>query len=246
MGQAIVIASGKGGTGKTTLAGGLSSCLAALGHRVVCVDADTGLRNLDIVLGLADRAVMDFGDVLSGATPLPEALTAQPNIPGLFLLSAPSAPVAVDAKAFACMIEELENHFDYVVVDAPAGVGEGFQTAVGACRRAILISHLEQTALRDAAATVELLEGLGVAQIQLVLNRVRPQFVRHRLAMNVDDAMDVTGLPIVGLVPEDEHVITAANMGVPLVLQGPTPAARACLHIARRLLGRQVPLLKFK
>ncbi len=244
MGKTFLVTSGKGGTGKTTLTAGLSSCLAALGRRVVCVDADIGLRNLDMVLGLSDRVALDFTDVLSGAASLEQALYPHPKVPGLFLLSAPIETKAeqIDATLFAEMIDVLRQASDYCFVDSPAGVGTGFSMAARACQHALLVSALELPSLRDGARTVELLEKMGIERAHLVLNRVRPGLVRLRGALNVDDAMDLVGLPLMGLVPEDATVIAAANKGVPLILCGKTDASTAFLNMAKRLEGMMVPL----
>ncbi len=244
LGRAILVTSGKGGTGKTTLTAGLSSCLAALGRKVVCVDADIGLRNLDLVLGLSDRVALDFCDVLSGAATLEQALYPHPQIKGLFLLAAPTETRAeqVDAALFAEMIGVLKQACDYCFVDSPAGLGAGFSLAAGACDQALIVSSLEQPSLRDAARAVDLMDKLGIAPIQLVINRVRPNLLGKRGAFNVDDAMDMVGLPLVGIVPEDAAVIAAANKGLPLVLFGRSGASHAFHSIAKRLEGQQVPL----
>jgi septum site-determining protein MinD len=242
MGTAIMVTSGKGGTGKTSLTAGLSSCLAALGHRVLCVDLDIGLRNLDIALGLDDRAVMDFTDVMELRCPLLTAVAEHPSIHGLFLLTAPLSLSELDISSFCRMMQEAREYFDYIFMDSPAGLGDGFQLAMAAADRAIVVSATEPAALRDAQrAVAELLP--QVSEIHLVMNRVQPKLIR-KLRTSIDYAMDTAGLPLLGIVPEDKDVTVAASQGIPLVLYSHKQAAMAYLNIAKRLKGSKVPLMK--
>ncbi|HIT01291.1 MAG TPA: AAA family ATPase [Candidatus Enterenecus merdae] len=244
MGTAIMVTSGKGGTGKTTLTAGVASCLAALGHRVLCLDLDIGLRNLDIALGLADRAVMDFGDVMAQRCPLLTAAVEHPDIQGLSLLTAPLSLNQPDEGAFRAMVAEAKDNFDFVFMDSPAGLGLGFQLAMAAADRAILVSATDPAALRDAQMAVSHLVG-QVDPIHLVMNRVQPKLI-GKLRTTIDHAMDAAGLPLLGLVPEDQRVTLAAASGVPVVLIGRKGACPAYLNIARRLLGRKAPLLHIR
>lgn len=244
MGTAIMVTSGKGGTGKTTLTAGVASCLAALGHRVLCLDLDIGLRNLDIALGLADRAVMDFGDVMAQRCPLLTAAVEHPDIQGLSLLTAPLSLNQPDEGAFRAMVAEAKDNFDFVFMDSPAGLGLGFQLAMAAADRAILVSATDPAALRDAQMAVSHLVG-QVDPIHLVMNRVQPKLI-GKLRTTIDHAMDAAGLPLLGLVPEDQMVTLAAASGVPVVLIGRKGACPAYLNIARRLLGRKAPLLHIR
>lgn len=242
MGTAIMVTSGKGGTGKTSITAGVSSCLAALGHRVLCVDLDIGLRNLDIALGLDDRAVMDFTDVMEYRCPLLTAVTEHPSIRGLYLLTAPLTLADPDMDRFCQMMDEAREYFDFIFMDSPAGLGDGFQLAMAAADRAIVVSATEPAALRDAQRTVsELLA--HVSEIHLVMNRVQPKLIRQ-LRTSIDHAMDTAGLPLLGIVPEDKDVVVAASQGVPLILHSHKRAALAYLNIAKRLLGAKVPLMK--
>jgi septum site-determining protein MinD len=244
MGAAIMVTSGKGGTGKTSLTAGLSSCLAALGHRVLCVDLDIGLRNLDIALGLDDRAVMDFTDVMELRCPLLTAVTEHPSIHGLFLLTAPLSLPEPDIAGFCRVINNAKEYFDYIFMDSPAGLGSGFQLALAAADRAIVVSATEPAALRDAQRTVsELLSRID--EIHLVMNRVQPRLIR-KLHTSIDYAMDTAGLPLLGIVPEDKDVMLAASQGVPLVLYSHKQAAMAYLNISKRLTGARVPLMKIR
>lgn len=240
MGTSIMVTSGKGGTGKTSLTAGVASCLAALGHRVLCIDLDIGLRNLDIALGLTDRALMDFTDVMDRRCSLLTGAVEQPDIRGLFLLTAPVRAESLDNARFRQVVREACDLFDYVFLDCPAGLGEGFRLATAAADRAVVVSATEPAALRDAQRAVQELVTLVPVQ-HLVMNRVDPKLM-SRLRTTIDEAMDTAGLPLLGVVPEDDTVPVAASAGVPLVLCGEGPAAVAYLNIANRLLGKKVPL----
>ena len=243
MGTAVMITSGKGGTGKTSLTAGVASCLAALGRRVLCVDLDIGLRNLDLTLGMSDRALMDFTDVMDYRCPLLTAAVEQPEIRNLFLLTAPHTSPGLDQKRFQAVIEEAAEYFDYVFMDSPAGLGEGFQLAMSAADRVIVVSSVDPAALRDAQRAVTELHALP--QLHLVMNRVDSKLIA-KLRTSIDHAMDTAGLPLLGVVPEDPAVTMAAAAGVPLVLASYKGAAPAYLNIAKRLLGQRVPLLRIR
>ena len=243
MGTAVMITSGKGGTGKTSLTAGVASCLAALGRRVLCVDLDIGLRNLDLTLGMSDRALMDFTDVMDYRCPLLTAAVEQPEIRNLFLLTAPHSSPGLDQKRFQAVIEEASEYFDFVFMDSPAGLGEGFQLAMSAADRVIVVSSVDPAALRDAQRTVAELHDL--TQLHLVMNRVQPRLI-SKLRTSIDSAMDTAGLPLLGVVPEDAAVTMAAASGVPLVLATYKGAAPAYLNISKRLMGQRVPLLRIR
>ena len=245
MATVIAVTSGKGGTGKTSLTGAVSSCLAALGHRTLCIDMDVGLRNLDLSLGLADRALMDFTDVLQGRCPLARAAVEHPDIRGLFLLTAPlTLPDGLTEEAMRGLLRQARERFDYILLDAPAGLGPGFQLAVCGCDRAVVVSTSDASALRDAQRTVSEMGG-RTERIHLVVNRVQPKLLR-RLHATIDDAMDAAGLPLLGVVPEDSRVMLAANRGKPLILCANKGAAVAYLNIARRIQGQKVPLMRIR
>ena len=246
MGTVIVVTSGKGGTGKTSLTGGVASCLAALGQKVLCIDLDIGLRNLDISLGMTDRALMDFTDVVEGRCTLERAAVEHPVIRGLYLLTAPVRPTpdALDEEKMKAMLLQARAQFDYILIDSPAGLGSGFRLAVCGADRAVVVSTNDSSALRDAQRTVVEL-GRRLDTIHLVMNRIQPKLLR-RLRTTIDDAMDAAGLPLLGVVPEDSQVILAANTGEPLILFSRKGAALAYLNIAKRLMGQQVPLMKIR
>ncbi len=242
MSCAIVVTSGKGGTGKTSFTGGVSSCLAALGHKVLCIDMDIGLRNLDISLGMTDRALMDFTDVLEGRCSLQRAAARHPVIENLSLLTAPlSLPERIDPAKMDRFIARAKKEYDYILMDSPAGLGEGFLLAVCAADRGIVVSTTDTSALRDAQRVVSQL-AKSLPTLHLVMNRVQPKLLR-RLHTTIDDAMDTAGLPLLGVVPEDQQVILSANSGTPIILTSRKGAAVAYLNIARRIMGQKVPLM---
>ena len=244
MGVVIVITSGNGGTGKTTVTGGVAAALSRVGRKVLCIDMDIGLRNLDITLGLHDRALLDFTDVALGRVPLERAVVSHPDLPGLWLLTAPmQLPGAIRQEAVQSLLYKARGAYDYVLIDSPAGLGSGFRLACSSADRAIVVSTSDASSLRDAQRTVEELAFLH--QIHLVMNRIQPKLLRQ-LRATIDDAMDAAGLPLIGVVPEDPHVILSANQGRPLLPRTRPGAADACRNIALRLEGRQVPIMRIR
>ena len=242
MSVSVVVTSGKGGTGKTSFTGAVGSCLAALGQKVLCVDMDAGLRNLDIALGMSDRAVMDFTDVLAGRCTLDLAAAEHPDIPGLYLLTAPMAlEPGVTEEDMVRLVAQAKERFDFILMDCPAGLGEGFRLACAAADRGVVVSTTDPSALRDAQRTVMTLTP-GMETLHLVMNRVQPKLIR-KLRTNIDEAMNTAGLPLLGVVPEDPKVTLAAGVGKPLSLTTRKDAAIAYLNIAKRLMGQQVPLM---
>ena len=245
MGQVIAVVSGKGGTGKTSLAAHVGLHLAALGNLVLCLDCDMGLRNLDLALGMSDRAVMDFTDVLAGRCTLQEAAAAHPVQKNLFLLTAPSLIRSVDRAAFGRLMNEIRRRFDYCLVDAPAGLEEGFRLAITGCDRAIVVTTTDPTSLRDAQRTVMELGHLPKGKVHLVVNRCKKKLLKS-LRQTIDDAIDTAGLPLLGVVPEDEELPLALGRGVPLVFVYNRCASLAYQNIARRLTGEKVPLMRIR
>jgi septum site-determining protein MinD len=244
LGQSIVVASGKGGVGKTSIVAGVSSCLAKLGKTVVCIDGDAGLRNLDLVLGLQEQAVFDFTDVLQGRIPLGDALTHHPGIPGLSLLAAPIQPPSepVGFEAFRALVKTLEEGADFVFVDSPAGLGHGFAMAAEACGGGIVVTTPNQSAMRGAARCAEVL--YNHTDVRLIVNRVQPRMIKLGHAHTIDEIMDTVGLPLLGVVPEDEMVLAAQNHNVPIVLAADNGASVAFCDVAERLAGNPRPLPK--
>ena len=244
MGTVITVTSGKGGTGKTTVTGGVASCLARLGKTVLCIDMDIGLRNLDISLGLSDRALMDFADVALGNCPLARAAVSHPDLPNLSLLTAHMRlPPQVTAGSIRALLRTARDRYDYIFIDCPAGLGPGFQLATCGADRALVVATNDASSLRDAQRAVE--ELYRLRQVHLVMNRIQPKLLRE-LRTTIDDAMDAAGLPLIGVIPEDRRVILAANMGRPLILEGRRGAANACLNIAKRIEGYRVPIMRIR
>ena len=247
MGQVITVVSGKGGTGKTSFTANVGMALAQMGRRVLCLDCDVGLRNLDIALVMTDRAVMDFTDVLNGRCTLEEGAVEHPAQRKLFLLTAPAGVGAgeVSREAFAEMLPEVRERFDYCLVDAPAGLGRGFQLALAGADRAVVVTTTESSSLRDAQRTVMELNGLGRGQVHLVVNRCRKKLLKS-LHQTIDDAIDSAGLPLLGVIPEDETMPLYAGRGVPLLSSGNNYAAKAYRNIAKRIDGRRVSLMQIR
>ncbi|MBQ9346653.1 MAG: P-loop NTPase [Oscillibacter sp.] len=243
-GQCVGVVSGKGGTGKTSFAAGAASALALRGRRVLCLDCDVGLRNLDLAMGLTDRAVMDFTDVAAARCTLEEAVVEHPRLPGLFLLNAPAGGRSDEAseESIRVLLNAVREQFDFCFLDAPAGLGPGFDLATCGADRVVVITVSDPAALRDAQHTVMRLDRFPQGTVHLVVNRMRRKLMRGARA-TIDDAMDQAGLPLLGVVPEDDALPLALSRETPLVLFAPqSPAARAYRNIAARMLGEYTPL----
>lgn len=246
-GECIAVVSGKGGTGKTSFTAGVGAALALAGQRVLCIDCDVGLRNLDLALGLSDRALMDFSDVAQGRCSLAEAAVRHPRIPELYLLTAPARPRGhpVSPAEMTALMDMVSQEFSYCLLDAPAGLGSGFSLATCAAQRCVVVTTTDASSLRDAQHTVMELNRFPRGSLHLVVNRVRGKLLRHMHA-TIDDAIDAAGLPLLGVVPEDERLILAQNRGVPLLLSGSSLAAVAYGNIANRIMGKHTPLMRIK
>ena len=243
MGKVVAVLSGKGGTGKTTVCAGLAAGLAAQGCRVLCIDLDVGLRNLDIALGLSQVPALSFQDVSEEGADL-TAAAQHPVYETLFFLTAPVGrrPEELDRAAFDRMMEAARQSFDFCLLDAPAGVGAGFQLAARAASLEVLVTGRDPGALRDGARTGEILELMGKEDVRLVVNRVDARLYRS-LHLTVDDVMDWVGYPLLGLVPEDRNVMLAAVHDRPVLLYARRcAAAKAFRRMAKRLQGLPVPL----
>ncbi len=246
MSRVIVITSGKGGVGKTTLTANLGTALAQLERSVVVVDADFGLRNLDLLLGLENRVVYTAADVINGDCRLEQALVKDKRNPKLALLPAAQSrnKLAISVDQMKRIIEDLAARYDLVVVDCPAGIEQGFRNAISGATEAVVVTNPEISAARDADRVVGLLEAAQIRPTQLVINRLRPEMVLTGQMMSVEDVEEILAIPLLGVVPEDKEVIVSTNKGEPLVLSGqPHLAALAIANIARRLTGETVPFL---
>lgn len=243
--EVIVVTSGKGGVGKTTTSANVGTGLAAAGKRVVLIDTDIGLRNLDVVMGLENRIVYNLVDVVEGNCRIKQALIRDKRYPGLYLM--PSAQTkdksAVNPAQMVKMIHVLkEQQFDYIILDCPAGIEQGFQNAIAGADRALVVTTPEVSAIRDADRIIGLLEANEFKQIDLIINRVRFEMIKRGEMMNVSDVSDILAIPVLGIVPDDENVVIATNQGEPLV-GNHTMAGRAYQNICMRILGEDIPFM---
>lgn len=247
MGQVIAVVSGKGGTGKTSFVANVGMGLAQAGHKVLCLDCDIGLRNLDIAMAMTDRVVMDFTDVMAGRCTLEAAAVAHPKQKGLHLLTAPTGIGAesVDRQQFRELFPEIREKYDYCLVDAPAGLGAGFRLAASAAERAVVVTTTDDSSLRDAQRTVMELERLEMRAMHVAVNRCRRKVLKS-LRKTIDDMIDAAGLPLLGVIPEDETMPLYAGRGTPLLLSGNDCAAVAYRNIAKRIDGQRAPLMKIR
>jgi septum site-determining protein MinD len=242
MGEVIVITSGKGGVGKTTTTANLGSSLALEGKKVVLIDTDIGLRNLDVVMGLENRIVYDIVDVVEGKCKLRQALIKDKRFKELYLLPAAQTrdKSAVNEEQMKDLTKKLKEEFDYILVDCPAGIEQGFKNAIAGADRAIVVTTAEISSIRDADRIVGLLESSDIKNPELIVNRLRPQMVRRGEMMDVDDIVDLLSIDLIGVVPDDENIITQTNKGEPVIVNKRAPSGKAYLEISRRILGENV------
>jgi len=242
MGELIAVLSGKGGTGKTSLCAGIAEALALLDEKVLCIDCDVGLRNLDIALGISQIGGLSFTDVCSGGYAL-EMATKHPVYPGISFLTAPvNCPVdSVDTGAFGQMLDNAREKYSYILIDAPAGIEAGFQLAARFADRVILVTGADPASIRDASRAADVLEAMGKKNVRMIINRVNPKMFAV-MGVTVDDIMDQSGLPLLGLVPEDRNVTLSAAFRQPLLGYGKKGAAAACKRIAKRIQGQSIPV----
>ncbi|NLB51550.1 MAG: septum site-determining protein MinD [Syntrophomonadaceae bacterium] len=240
----LVITSGKGGVGKTTTTANLGTALAMMDKRVVMVDTDIGLRNLDVVLGLENRIVFDIVDVVNGNCKLRQALIKDKRFEGLFLLPAAQTKdkSAVTPHQMKNLTNELRKEFDFILVDCPAGIEQGFRNAIAGADNAIVVATPEISSVRDADRIVGLLEASGLFKSRLIINRLRNKMVKNGDMMDVDDIIDILSIDLLGVVPEDESIVISTNRGEPAVMESASRAGAAYKRIARRLTGEGVPM----
>ncbi|HEY9761040.1 MAG TPA: septum site-determining protein MinD [Trichocoleus sp.] len=246
MARIIVVTSGKGGVGKTTCTSNLGMALAKRDKRVVVVDADFGLRNLDLLLGLENRIVFTALDVLAGECRIEKALVKDKRQPNLALLAAAQnrSKEAITPDQMRELVNGLKDQFDFVLIDCPAGIEMGFQNAIAPAKEAIVVTTPEISAVRDADRVIGLLEANDVKNVKLLVNRLKPAMVQEEQMMSVQDVLDILAVPLLGVVPDDERVIVSSNRGEPLVLeQKLSLAGIAFSNVARRLLGEKVPIM---
>ena len=243
--RVIVITSGKGGVGKTTTTANIGAALADKGHKVLLIDTDIGLRNLDVVMGLENRIVYDLIDVIEGRCRVSQALIKDKRCPNLVLL--PAAQIRdkndVNTDQMKELIYSLKESFDYILIDCPAGIEQGFKNAIVAADEAIVVTTPEVSATRDADRIIGLLEAAGIKNPRIVVNRLRIDMVKEKNMLSVEDILDILAVKLLGVVPDDENVVISTNKGEPLVYKGDSLAAKAFKNIASRIEGVEVPLL---
>jgi len=243
--QVITITSGKGGVGKTTATANLAVALAALGSKVVCIDGDIGLRNLDVILGLENRIVYDIVDVIEGRCRLKQAMIRDKKLPNLYLIPAAQTrdKNAVSPSDMNRLIKDLRPDFDFVLIDSPAGIERGFRNAIAAADRVIVVTNPEVSAVRDADRVIGILEAEDKGPGALIINRLNPILVKKNDMLSADDVLDLLAVELIGIVPEDENVIIGSNRGAPVASDPKSKAGQAFRNIAKRLKGETVPFL---
>ncbi len=248
MGEVIVITSGKGGVGKTTTTANIGTGLALSGHKVVLIDTDIGLRNLDVVMGLENRIVYDLVDVVEGVCRVKQALIKDKRYEGLYLLPAAQTrdKSSVTPEQMINLINELKAEFDYIIVDCPAGIEQGFKNAIAGANRAIVITTPEVSAVRDADRIVGLLEANELRNPKLIINRVRIDMVKRGDMMSIDDIIDILAIDLIGVVPDDEKIVISTNRGEPAVNDDKSLAGQAYRNITKRIQGEEVPILNLE
>ncbi len=245
MGEVIVITSGKGGVGKTTTTANLGTGLASQGYKVVMVDTDIGLRNLDVVMGLENRIVYDIVDVVNESCRLKQALIKDKRCEDLHLLPASQTrdKTAVSIEQMKDLCKELKKEFDYVLIDCPAGIEGGFRNAIAGADKAVIITTPEVSAVRDADRIVGLLEANELKNPRLIINRIRPDMVKRGDMMDIEDMLDILAIDLLGVVPEDEMIVISTNKGEPVVMDSTSRAGQAYRNISLRITGENVPLM---
>ena len=249
MARVIVITSGKGGVGKTTITSNLGMALARLKYQVLLIDADVGLRNLDLLLGLESRIIYTGLDILAGTCRLEQTLIQDKRESNLtfFPLSSNQGKFSITKEQIQKFIDTLKGKYDYILIDSPAGIDSSFQTAIQAAQEAIVVVTPEVTSIRDADKVIGLLEARGIKNNYLLVNRIKPEMVKAENMMSLDDVKDILGLPIIGVIPDSEQVIIASNRGEPLILdEKVSMPAIAFKNTAKRLLGEDVELLNLE
>lgn len=244
-GKVVTVTSGKGGVGKTTATANLATAMAADGYKVVCVDADIGLRNLDIILGLENRIVYDLVDVVEGRCRLRQAMIRDKRLPHLFLIPAAQTrdKSSVSPSDMVRLCNELRLEHDWILIDSPAGIERGFRNAIAPADITVVITNPEISAVRDADRIIGLIEAEEKGPARLIINRIKPGMVKRQEMLSAEDVIELLAVEIVGLIPEDEEVITSTNRGIPVALNGNSKAGQAYRNIAQRLNGANVPFM---
>lgn len=245
MARIITVTSGKGGVGKTTTTANLGTALAIQGARVVVIDADIGLRNLDVVMGLENRIVYDLVDVVEGRARLRQALIKDKRLPELCLLPAAQTrdKDAVNPEDMITLTEQMRAEFDYVLIDSPAGIEGGFRNAIAGADEVLIVTTPEVSAVRDADRIVGLVEAAEKGPARLIINRLNPRLVNRGEMLSMEEVVEILAIDPIGIVPEDESIVISTNRGEAAVFDETSSAGRAFLHIARRVAGEDIPLM---
>ncbi|MGI6064877.1 MAG: septum site-determining protein MinD [Bacillota bacterium] len=248
MGEVLVITSGKGGVGKTTATANIGTGLALMGKKVVMVDTDIGLRNLDVVMGLENRIVYDIVDVVQGNCRLKQALIKDKRFDNMYLLPAAQTKdkTAVSEEQMKNLSDSLKADFDYIIVDCPAGIEQGFKNAIAGAEKAIVVTTPEVSAVRDADRIVGLLEASGLREPKLIINRIRPQMVKKGDMMSIEDIIEILAVDLLGVVPDDESIVVSTNRGEPAVMDKSSRAGQAFRNISHRIIGEEIPLMNME
>jgi septum site-determining protein MinD len=246
--KVITISSGKGGVGKTTATANMAAALALEGNKVVCVDGDIGLRNLDVVLGLENRIVYDLVDVIEGRCRLRQAMIRDKRLPELYLIPAAQTrdKSAVSPSDMVRLCDELRQECDWILIDCPAGIERGFRNAIAPADIVVVVTNPEVSAVRDADRIIGLVEAEQKGPARLVINRIKPEMVRRGDMLSTDDVLELLAVQLLGIIPEDERVLLSTNRGIPIVMDGKSPAGQAFRNIAKRLNGAEVPFLELE
>ena len=241
----IVITSGKGGVGKTTTTANLAVALANEGYRVVAIDGDVGLRNLDVIIGLENRIVYTLVDVIEGTCRLNQAMIRDKRTENLYMIPTAQSRTkdAVSAEQMLDICGQLRKEFDFVLIDSPAGIEAGFRNAAAGADEALVVTTPEVSAVRDADRIIGLLESMEKAPISLIINRIKPDMVKRGDMLSTEDVLDILAVDLIGVVPDDESVVTSSNKGEPLTFSNSSRATKAFLNIAKRICGNEVPFM---
>jgi len=244
-GQVIVVTSGKGGVGKTTTVANVASSLAKMGHKIVVMDLDIGLKKLDLIMGLENRVIYDIIQVIEGECTLKQALVKDKRFPDLYMLPAAQTRNKEDItpQQVVALCSQLRPDFDYIFIDCPAGIEQGFRNAIAAADQAIVVTNPEVSAVRDADRIIGMLESADFKNIKLVVNRIRTDMVKKGDMLSVDDLLEHLCIDLIGIVPEDRGILVSTNRGEPVVLNERSQAANAFINIARRLIGEEVDFI---
>ena len=243
--KVLTVTSGKGGVGKTTATANIGAALAANGHKVVCVDGDIGLRNLDVVMGLENRIVFDIVDIIEGRCRLRQAMIRDKRLPELYLIPAAQTrdKSAVSPSDMVRLCDDLRQDCEWILIDSPAGIERGFRNAIAPADIVMVVTNPEVSAVRDADRIIGLIEAEEKGPARLVINRIKPDMVRRGEMLSTQDVLELLAVDLIGVVPDDERVVTSTNRGVPIVLDGKSLAGQAFRNIALRLDGEKVPFL---